>query len=158
MGRFLQDDANCARARSWISREVDGELSQLERVFLAAHVRRCSGCEHFAEDVRGFTHLLRTAPLEGPERTFDVPARRPPRVRLAARVAVATALVALAGGLGVLAGSNGGGPGKTTPPPVGDVALVVPQSVDRERADLRRVEVVQPRERVAPPGRLGGNA
>ena len=40
MGRFLSDEANCARARAWVSHEVDGELSQLERLFLAAHVRR----------------------------------------------------------------------------------------------------------------------
>ena len=157
MGRFLQDDATCARARSWISREVDGELSHLEGVFLAAHLRRCGECEGFAEDVRALTDLIRAAPLERPQRTFDLPARRPARARVLGRVAIATALVVLAGGLGVLAGSNRGSPNRTALPQVGDVALVEPQSVDRERADLRRVKVVQTRERVAPPGRRGGN-
>src|SRR5215211_3007002 len=130
MGRFLMNEANCARARSWVSHEVDGELSHFERVLLAAHLRRCSDCARFAEDVRSFTHLVRAAPLEQPERTFEIPVRRPARLRVAGRVAIATTLVAVAGGLGVLAGSNGGGPSAQTAPAVGDVALVVPQSAD----------------------------
>jgi anti-sigma factor RsiW len=158
MGRFLANEANCARARSWVSHEADGELSQFERVFLAAHLRRCGECARFAEDVRSFTHLVRSAPLEQPERAFEIPVRRPARLRVTGRVAIATALIALAGGLGVLAGSNGGGSSAPTAPPVGDVALAVPQSADRELRDLRRVRIQQPRERVAPPGRIGGNA
>jgi predicted anti-sigma-YlaC factor YlaD len=157
MGRFLANEANCARARSWVSHEVDGELSQFERVFLAAHLRRCCECTRFAEDVRSFTRLVRLAPLEQPERAFGIAVRRPARLRLTGRVAIATALVALAGGLGVLAGSNGGGSSAETAPAVGDVALAVPQSADRELRDLRRVKIQQPRERVAPPGRIGGN-
>jgi hypothetical protein len=155
MGRFLSDDANCARARAWVSHEVDGELSQLERVFLAAHVRRCAGCAGFAEHVRSLTNLVRAAPHETPTRTIELPVRRPARTRVAARVAIATALVALAGGLGVLAGSNGGGPVRQATSPVGDVAFAFQQSVDRERP--RRAAIVEPQERVAPPGRLGGN-
>ena len=157
MGRFLANEANCARARSWVSHEVDGELSQVERVFLAAHLRRCGECARFAEDVRSLTHLVRAAPLERPERAFELPVRPPARVRVIGRVAIATALVALAGGLGVLAGSNGGGPGPQTAPSVGDVALVSTPSADRELRELRRVRIEQPRERIAPPGRLGGN-
>jgi anti-sigma factor RsiW len=155
MGRLLSDDANCGRARSWLSHEVDGELSQLERLFLAAHLRRCAECARFADHVRAFTRLVRAAPLESPTRSFDIPARRPTRVRVAARVALATGLVALAGGLGVLAGSNGGGPSQQATAPVGDVAFVVQESFERERP--RRVQVEQPQERVSPPGRLGGN-
>jgi hypothetical protein len=155
MGRFLVNEANCARARSWVSHEVDGELSQLERVFLAAHLRRCGECGRFAEDVRSFTHLVRAAPLEQPERSFQIPAR-PARLRVTGRVAIATALVALAGGIGILAGSNGDGPRAQNPSRVGDVALAIPQA-DRELRDLRRVRIEQPRERITPPGRLGGN-
>jgi predicted anti-sigma-YlaC factor YlaD len=157
MGRFLANEANCARARSWVSHELDGELSQFERVFLAAHLRRCGECARFAEDVRSFTHLVRSSPLEQPERAFEIPVRRPARVRVTGRIAIATALVVLAGGLGVLAGSNGGGPRAQTTPTSGDVALAVPQSVDRELRELRRMRIEQPREPIAPPGRLGGN-
>jgi predicted anti-sigma-YlaC factor YlaD len=155
MGRFLPDDANCARARAWVSHEVDGELAQFERLFLAAHVRRCAECADFAENVRAFTNLVRSTPLESPSRQVEVPVRRPARTRVVARVAIASALVALAAGLGVLAGSNGGEPVRQATSPVGDVAFAVQQSVDRERP--RRAAVAQPQERVAPPGRLGGN-
>jgi predicted anti-sigma-YlaC factor YlaD len=155
MGRFLSDEANCARARAWVSHEVDGELSQLERLFLAAHVRRCGECARFAEDVRGFTHVVRSTPLESPTFTLELPERRPARVRVVARIAIATALVAIAAGLGVLAGSNAGGPDRQATSPVGDVAFAVQKSVDRERP--RRAALVEPRERVTPPGRLGGN-
>jgi predicted anti-sigma-YlaC factor YlaD len=158
MGRFLANEANCAQARSWVSHEVDGELSQFERVFLAAHLRHCGECARFAEDVRSFTNLVRVAPLEQPKRAFEVPVRRPARLRVTGRVAIATALLALAGGLGVLAGSNGGRPSSQTAPEVGDVALLaIPKSADRELRDLRRVKIEQPRERVNPPGRIGGN-
>jgi predicted anti-sigma-YlaC factor YlaD len=154
MGRFLSDDANCARARAWVSHEVDGELAQLERLFLGAHVRRCAECARFAENVRAVTDVVRSTPLESPSRTFEIPVRRPARMRVAVRLAIATALVALAGGLGVLSGSNGGEPVRQATSPVGDVAFAVQQSVDRERP--RRASVTEPRERVTPPGRLGG--
>lgn len=156
MGRFLSDEANCARVRAWVSHEVDGELSQLERLFLAAHVRRCSECARFAEDVRGFTQVVRSTPLEQLGRTLEIPSRRPARVGFTRRVAIATALITLAGGLGVLAGSGGGGPSSESTSAVGDVALVIPKSADRELRDLRRVKAQQPREPIAPPGRLGG--
>lgn len=155
MGRFLSDDANCGRARAWISQELDGELSQIERLFLAPHVRRCSACARFAEEVRGFTKVVRSTPLESPAFTLELPAQKPARTRVVARVAIATALVSLAGGLGVLAGSGGGGSSETTSA-VGDIALVVPRSADRELRDLRRVKAEQRREPIAPPGRLGG--
>jgi predicted anti-sigma-YlaC factor YlaD len=155
MGRFFSDEANCARARAWVSHEVDGEVSQLERVFLATHLRRCGDCARFAEGVRATTQLIRTTPQQSPTGRFELPVRRATRARLAARVALATALVAVAAGLGVLAGSSGSGPERQATSPVGDVAFVVQQSVDRERP--RRVRLVEPRERVSPPGRLGGN-
>ena len=155
MGRFRSDDANCGRARAWVSQELDGELSQIERLFLAAHVRRCGACARFAEDVRGFTMLVRSAPLEAPSLSLQLPDRRPARVRVVARVAIATALLAVAGGLGVLAGSNVGEPSRQATSAVGDVAFAVPQSVDRERP--RRAGLREPEERIAPPGRMGGN-
>jgi predicted anti-sigma-YlaC factor YlaD len=154
MGRLLSDDANCARARAWVTHEVDGELSHLERLFLAAHVRRCADCASFAEDVRAVTSLVRSTPLESPSRALETP-RRPARARVVARVALATTLVALAAGLGVFAGSNGGEPVRQATAPVGDVAFVVQQSVERERP--RRAAISEPQERVTPPGRLGGN-
>jgi predicted anti-sigma-YlaC factor YlaD len=156
MGRFFSAEANCTRARAWVSQEIDGELSQLECVFLSAHLRRCEQCAHFAEDVRAVTQRVRSAPLERPQLDLALPARRR-GAHVAVKVALAGALVSAAAGLGVLTGSMGAGSREPAPSPVGDVALVSPQSGEREVANPRRVKAEQPRERVAPPGRLGGS-
>ena len=54
----------CERVRAQVSLEVDGELSQLERAMLAAHVVRCAECRAYRRDVHALTRALRSAPLE----------------------------------------------------------------------------------------------
>jgi anti-sigma factor RsiW len=91
----------CDRAAQWISLDLDGELTELERVGLARHLDRCESCRATSAEVRGFTRLLRSAPLV----ELAVPvAVVPPRVRarrgagvavLAACAAVVAAVVAL---------------------------------------------------------------
>ncbi len=54
----------CEQAREYISLELDGELSELERERLRMHLAQCSACARYARDVRGTTSLLRSAPLE----------------------------------------------------------------------------------------------
>ena len=54
----------CDRERRWISLALDGELSELERAMMAAHLERCGECRAYADDVRGFTVALRSAPPE----------------------------------------------------------------------------------------------
>ena len=66
----------CDRVRAQISLELDGELSQLERRMLAAHLDRCAECDAYQADVATFTHSLRTAPAERPQRPFVLPRRR----------------------------------------------------------------------------------
>jgi len=88
----------CDRVRAQISLELDGELSQLERRMLAAHLERCSACDAYQADVATFTHALRTAPVERPQRPFDLPRRR--RISLGgAQVGVAAMLAFAALGL-----------------------------------------------------------
>jgi predicted anti-sigma-YlaC factor YlaD len=86
--------AGCDRVRSQISLELDGELSQLERAMVAAHVARCSGCRAFRSGTTAVTRELRAAPLERPP--ASVPMRRPRRLASVARfqagVAAAMAL------------------------------------------------------------------
>ena len=53
----------CERVRAQVSLEVDGELSQLERAMLAAHVVRCAECRAYRRDVHALTRALRSAPL-----------------------------------------------------------------------------------------------
>jgi len=54
----------CERVRVQVSLELDGELSQLERAMVAAHVLRCADCRAYRSDVHAFTRALRAAALE----------------------------------------------------------------------------------------------
>jgi hypothetical protein len=65
----------CRRGREWISLRLDGELSELERALLRAHLVRCGGCRTFARDIDGATHALRAAPLERLSRPIAIPRR-----------------------------------------------------------------------------------
>ena len=60
--RHRPPDEGCERARAAFSLELDGELSQSEREFLAAHMRACAHCERFAERAWAVTHLMRATP------------------------------------------------------------------------------------------------
>lgn len=92
----------CDRARAWVSLEVDGELSQLERSLLEAHAVDCAGCSAFRADVRAATAELRAAPLEELDRPITLPHRR----RISFRpLEVAAAVVAAAVGLGSVGGA-----------------------------------------------------
>ena len=86
----------CDRVRSQVSLELDGELSQLERAMVAAHLERCPDCRAYKSEVTTFTGLLRQAPLK--EMETPVVVRKPHRTiaaRLQAGVAAAVAVAAL---------------------------------------------------------------
>jgi predicted anti-sigma-YlaC factor YlaD len=78
---------SCERAAQWISLELDGELSELERARLARHLERCASCRAWSAEVGGFTSLLRTAPLVELSSPLAV---LMPRLRSRRRAAVAT--------------------------------------------------------------------
>ena len=107
----------CDYARARASLALDGELSQVERAHLRAHVGRCTDCAAYARDLDGLTQELRAAPLQRPRGRVPARRRRPGARRL--QLGLVAAVVALAAGLGSLAGSlttrsvtHGG-----TPPP-----------------------------------------
>src|ERR687896_2082611 len=115
MPRF--GDRGCERAHGWASLELDGEISQLERALLAAHLGRCAACAQSVAEMRALAEVLRGAPLERPARPLYLPAPAPARRRtaLAVRLAAAATLAAVAAGLGVFAGSfDRGGPASRT--------------------------------------------
>ena len=88
----------CERVCEQVSRELDGELSQLERKMMAAHLERCADCRAFEEAARTFTDELRAAPLELLQRPVVV--RRSRRISLTgAQVGVAATLAIAALGL-----------------------------------------------------------
>jgi anti-sigma factor RsiW len=158
MERFRQDQA-CDRARAWASLDLDGELSQLERALLAAHLRRCAECAAAVGEMRGVTALLRAAPVEEPEQSFAPPRRRlRPRVPagLASRVVAATGVTVVAASLGVLAGALERSRPAAKKAPSSDVALLVVPRADEDRLIRSIKGPVQERERMYPPGRLGG--
>jgi len=84
MGRWRRTTA-CERAGQWISLELDGELSQMEHAALERHLASCDRCRSLGLEVRGFTSLLREAPLVEPSRR--VVAHAPARARKVRRVA-----------------------------------------------------------------------
>jgi ferric-dicitrate binding protein FerR (iron transport regulator) len=95
----------CEGEREWISRALDGELSEFEGVLLDAHLERCAECRAFYADAHGFTTALRAAPLESPETPLRVvsehrsPRRLVPAIHIAAAACVAAALFLTVGSL-----------------------------------------------------------
>jgi predicted anti-sigma-YlaC factor YlaD len=98
-----------ARARTWASLGLDGELSQVEQALLGAHVGRCVRCAGFAHDLGALTEQIRRTPLRRPHvRALEwnrMPARRRSSGMRVLRLAAAAAAVVVAAGLGSLAGS-----------------------------------------------------
>ena len=88
----------CDRARAWAALAPDGELSEVERKLLAAHLSRCNACEDFSVEVAAVAEALRRerlTPLSHP--VSIVPWRRRSgyaRIRAVGAVA-AVALMAI---------------------------------------------------------------
>jgi predicted anti-sigma-YlaC factor YlaD len=96
--------SDCDRARQAASAAVDGELSELERVILDAHLAVCPECEAFAGELQSLAGMLRRAepePLPNP-----VAFRRPPRRARSLSLAVAVGAAALTGALGFVFGES----------------------------------------------------
>ena len=96
---------SCERARSWVSLDLDDELSELEGAMLRAHTARCVPCAQFQAEAVAITHKLRLAPLE----PLPAPIALPPRRRVVGRllqVGAAAAVAALAAGIGALLSTN----------------------------------------------------
>jgi ferric-dicitrate binding protein FerR (iron transport regulator) len=108
---------SCERARSWVSLDLDDELSELEGAMLRAHTARCVPCAQFQSEAVAITYKLRLAPLE----PLPAPIALPPRRRVVGRllqVGAAAAVAALAAGIGALL--------STSPPPTSLTAPVAP--------------------------------
>lgn len=91
-----------------MSLELDGELPELERVLLAAHLASCASCRAFAGALARLTGELREHPLEQPSRVLAPAAVRRLRVRIAPLATLAAAAVAsIVLGLASAAGRGG---------------------------------------------------
>jgi hypothetical protein len=100
----------CDRVRAFVSLELDGELSELERSILESHTEDCRACREFRVGVSGFTAALRASPQEAVSRSFRFP-RRPNRLApfstAGAAAAAAVVVAGLAAVLTPLAGDGG---------------------------------------------------
>ena len=88
----------CDRARSLISLEVDGELSEIGAQRLHLHLEECAACSAYRTDIQVLTSRLRQAPLEAPAHGVRILARRRSvalvtRAQLGAAAALAVAVV-----------------------------------------------------------------
>jgi predicted anti-sigma-YlaC factor YlaD len=88
---------SCERTRALVSSGLDGRLHDLERRFLEAHVLRCAECKAFADEVKWFTNLIRTAPLESTWPVQLPHRRRRVQLRSVASVAAAAVILVVAG-------------------------------------------------------------
>src|SRR5579864_1253725 len=96
MGRWWRTNA-CDRATQWISLDLDGELSQLERVGLDRHLAGCARCRAVSAEVGVFTRMLRDAPMVELEREVAYAAPRRARARAVRRAAASLAFAGLVG-------------------------------------------------------------
>src|SRR5204862_18222 len=68
-----RDGSRLARARCWLSLQLDDELSGFERHLLGAHMRRCEDCCAYEVGLGVASAVLRTEPLEPLERPVLLP-------------------------------------------------------------------------------------
>lgn len=87
--------ALCDRARVWAALAPDGELSELERKLLEAHVERCVPCARFKVEVAAVAAELRAASLHPLPQPVSVPVWRRRQAYARMRTVGAAAAVAL---------------------------------------------------------------
>ena len=97
MGRWRRTTA-CERASQWISLELDGEASEIERAALHRHLDRCDRCAAAQAEIGGFTRLIRLAPPVRIEAPVAVPMPHARRSRIVRRAAATLVLAAALGG------------------------------------------------------------
>jgi predicted anti-sigma-YlaC factor YlaD len=132
----------CSRARFWTSLRLDGELSEIERALLDAHLAGCAPCRAFAESAAAAVHSLRAAPLEVPA-PMHVELPRTSRGPLALVAAVALVAAAVVAG-GLLKGAvSTGGTAASAPRATAMVATV--ETPDQLRR-LRRTSLLDMRQ------------
>ena len=137
---------DCERVRQWVSAELDGELSDFERVLITGHVAGCTPCAAFQAEAAGIVHKLRSVPLEPFERRIETTRKR----RLSLRLAPAVAAMAVSAvGLGSLLASSQVRPAVGTEAP-GEPAGVGSQSSATSGPVSQRVLLALHQQQVRP--------
>jgi anti-sigma factor RsiW len=124
-----------------MSAQLDGELSELGSARLSAHLRGCPACTAFAREMAVIAAQLRTAALEQPSRSIELPQRQ--RFRVTARAAAAA--VAVAAGASLALGHALGSSSSHRSASRAAVREPIPASVVRGlRADAVAIPTVVP--------------
>src|SRR5437763_12451721 len=100
-------ERRCANARALGSAALDGGLSAFEQRLLDDHLDTCPDCAAVVAEMGRVTALVRATPVEAPT-VLAAPARPAKGRRLgwAARASIAVASLAVAAGLGLMAGAS----------------------------------------------------
>jgi anti-sigma factor RsiW len=101
----------CDRRRELISSSLDGELSELERAALDAHLASCPSCRAFAASAGETSQLLQAAPLVELDFPVVIPARRlaaAHKLQVAAAAAALVVTVGLSAALGTIGSTSRG--------------------------------------------------
>jgi anti-sigma factor RsiW len=94
---------SCERAAEFVSLELDGELSLLERAILKRHLQRCEPCAVYARQITALTEMMRTAPAEQIRVQIDTWRLRRRVYRVLQSGAATAAVAAVAIWLGIVA-------------------------------------------------------
>jgi len=141
----------CDRVRSQVSLELDGELSELERMMVARHIERCGDCRAFRDGAAEITDQIRTAPLEPFERRVALPRLHRGRLLVARDIAVRAS--ATAAGLALVLGlafGERGALGKTQERPSRSAYVDTPNGEMQLIRELRDYRIAQNRSDVRP--------
>jgi len=109
MGQLPSNE--CDRLREQISSSLDGELSELERAGLDAHLAWCPSCRAFAASAGETSRLLHAAPLQELDFPVVIPARRiaaAHKLQVAAAAAALVVTVGLSAALGTIGTASRG--------------------------------------------------
>jgi anti-sigma factor RsiW len=85
--------SDCDRMRGVISACLDGEVSEVERATLAAHLAACADCRAYSAGLAETARLLRATPLEELSFSIALPSHR---LRLARTMQLGAAAAAIA--------------------------------------------------------------
>ena len=141
----------CDRVRSQVSLELDGELSELERMMVARHLDHCADCLAFRDGAVETTNTIRTAPLERFERRVALP--RLHRGRLIAARDVALRATAAAAGIAIVLGLGLGERGVldgNRPTPTRAAYLDSPNAEAQIIRELRNYQIARSQSGVRP--------
>jgi len=112
---------DCDLIRASVSAALDGELSEVERARLDAHLRSCPECRAYAAGAGESTRIVRETPLQALDFPIVLPSRRAAvarRLQVASAAAAVVAIVGLSAVVGNV-GSGGRGSANATPTQAG---------------------------------------